>query len=78
MENLVLESCGIEKEEMCSDRRRSRVSKARSVFCYLCVREPGESVTSMAKRLGLSQPAVGYAVDRGKRAAKARDIKLKD
>jgi hypothetical protein len=42
------------------------------------VRELGESMTSMAKRLCISQPAVGYAVDRGKIAAKANDIKLID
>ena len=31
---------------------------------------------SMAKRLGLTQPAVGYAVDRGEKAVKEKGIKL--
>jgi len=30
------------------------------------VRELGESMTNVAKQLGITQPAVGYAVDRGK------------
>ena len=33
-------------------------------------------MTSMAKRLGLTQPAVGYAVDRGERVSKERNITL--
>jgi len=77
VEKLVLERYGIEKEDMYSGSRRSSISEARSVFCYLCVRELGESMTSIARRLGISQPAVGYAVDRGKSAAKARGIELK-
>lgn len=30
------------------------------------MRELGESMTGIAKRLGISQPVVGYAVDRGR------------
>jgi predicted transcriptional regulator len=33
-------------------------------------------MTSMAKRLGLTQPAVGYAVDRGEGISKKRKMKL--
>ncbi len=33
-------------------------------------------MTSIAKRLGLTQPAIGYAVDRGERISKKRQIKL--
>jgi len=36
----------------------------------------GESMTNVAKRLGLTQPAVGYAVDRGLHISKKRQIKL--
>ncbi len=78
VEKLVLERYEIEKDDMYSGSRKRRISEARSVFCYLCVRGLGESMTSMAKRLGISQAAVGYAVDRGKIAAKANNIKLLD
>jgi hypothetical protein len=33
-------------------------------------------MTSMAKRLGLTQPVVGYAVDRGKEFSKKKEVKL--
>ena len=48
--------------------------EARSLFCYWCVRELGENMTSMAKVLGLTQPAIGYAVDRGERLAKKENM----
>ena len=60
----------IEKEALYSGSRKKPISEARSVFCYWCVRELGETMTSIAKQLGLTQPAVGYAVDRGERISK--------
>jgi hypothetical protein len=40
---------------------------------YLAVRDLGYSRTDLAKRLGMTQPAVDYAVDRGKQIAKKMD-----
>jgi len=37
----------------------------RSVLCFWAVRELGMPVTTLAKRLEMSAPAVGYAVQRG-------------
>ena len=76
VEHKVLGLFGIAKEELYSGSRKKSISEARSVFCYWCVRELGESMTSIAKLLGLTQPAVGYAVDRGERISKSRQIKL--
>ncbi len=53
-----------------SGSRKKRISEARSLFCYWCVRELGESITDVAKLLGLTQPAIGYAVERGELLAK--------
>jgi chromosomal replication initiation ATPase DnaA len=39
--------------------------KARSLFCYWAMRELGMSATSLAKTLGLIQPAVSVSVKRG-------------
>ncbi len=66
IEQKVIDLFGIEKEDLYSGSRKKTVSEARSVFCYWCVRELGESMTNVAKQLGITQPAVGYAVDRGK------------
>ncbi len=46
------------------------------MLCFWCVWELDESMTNIEKRLGLSQPAVGYAVDRGDRISENRRIKL--
>ena len=42
---------GDERNELNSVSRKHNISNARSVFCYWCVRELGESMTSMAKML---------------------------
>jgi chromosomal replication initiation ATPase DnaA len=76
VEKKVIDLFDIDKDELYSGSRKKTISEARSVFCYWCVRELGESMASMAKRLGLTQPAVGYAVDRGERIATKRQIKL--
>lgn len=55
----------IKKADLYSGSRKKRISEARSLFCYWCVRELGESMTDMARLLGLTQPAIGYAVERG-------------
>ena len=49
VEHKVIELCNIEKKELYSDSRKKPISEAKSLFCYLCVREPWESMTSMAK-----------------------------
>ena len=49
-------------------RQRHRV-KARSLLCYWAVREAGISLSDLARRLSLSLPAIGYAVQRGEAIA---------
>lgn len=75
-EQRILGLFGISRKELYSGSRKKTISEARSVFCYWGVRELGESMTSIAKRLGLTQPAVGYAVDRGEHISKERKIAL--
>ena len=76
VEQKVLDIFGISKEDLYSGSRKKIISEARSVFCYWCVRELGESMTGLARQLGLTQPAVGYAVDRGNEIANRGNIKL--
>jgi hypothetical protein len=76
VEKKVIDLFDIDKDELYSGSRKRAISEARSVFCYWCVRELGESMASMAKRLGLTQPAIIYAVDRGERIVTKRRIKL--
>ena len=72
----VTETAGVEAERIYSSGRFRDQVEARSLFCYLAVRELGFSLTELAKRLGMTQPAVGYAVSRGKRIADERNISM--
>ena len=51
-------------------------SEARSLFCCGAVREFGISGTHLAKRLGISQSGVVYAVNKGENAAKEKNYQL--
>jgi hypothetical protein len=55
----------IKKEDVLSKGSQKTKVKARSMLCYWAVRETGMSIRSLAKRLGMSAPGVGYAVERG-------------
>jgi REP element-mobilizing transposase RayT len=70
----VAEICGMERGRVFSKGRHKRKVKARSLLCYWAVREAGIPLRTLAKRLGLSAPGVGYAVERG--AAIIRGSKL--
>jgi len=61
----VAEICGVEEKEVFSKGRQQKKVKARSLLCYWAVREAGISLRTLAKRLGISAPGVGYAVERG-------------
>ena len=67
---------GLDKEEVYSKGRRKNQVKARDLLCYWAVRKLGVSCTDMAKRLGMSQPGVGYAVSRGEKTAKKHKLQL--
>jgi len=56
-------------------RRRIQVT-ARSLLCYWAVRQLGLTATGLAQRLGMTQPAVSYAVSRGEQIAKERNYNL--
>jgi putative transposase len=61
----VAEICGIEVKEVFARRHQKEKVRARSIFRYWAAREAGISLRTLAKRLGISAPGVGYAVERG-------------
>ncbi|MEJ2726813.1 MAG: transposase [Deltaproteobacteria bacterium] len=67
---------GVEPEDLYSPGKYRRLIKPRSVFCYWAVRELGETATSLAKRLGLTQPGVSKSVLRGEKIVKDMDLQL--
>ena len=76
VEKRVMEIFGIEKEVIYSKGRRKFQVAARSLLCYWAVRELGHTATKLARRLGITQPAVSYAVDRGEEIAKLNNYTL--
>lgn len=56
-------------------KQKTRV-KARSVFCYWAVCEFGYSMTALARRLRISQPAVSVSVRRGEAVVRKENYRL--
>lgn len=50
---------------------------ARSLLCYWAVNELGESMTAMARRLGITTASVSISFRRGRQIAEAEGLKLK-
>jgi len=56
--------------------KRPEVVKARSLLCYWASTELGITMTTLARRLGISQPAVSIAVRRGEKIAMEKHYRL--
>ena len=78
VEQRVCEIYQIDPEEIYSKSREKIRAEARGLFCYWAVRELGYALTDLAKRLNMSGPGVGYAVNRGERIAKRHNYQLVD
>ncbi|MFH1241872.1 MAG: LysR family transcriptional regulator [Pseudomonadota bacterium] len=74
----VSELLGVEPECIYTPGKYPRNVKARSLFCYWAVRELGISATSLARKLGLTQPAVSISVKRGQVIADENVFQLLD
>ena len=72
----VEEIFGMEPGDIYSPGKYKRLIKPRSVFCYWAVRELGETATSLAKGLSLTQSGVSKSVVRGEKIVKERNLKL--
>jgi hypothetical protein len=74
IEQQVVEAFGIQRDLIYVKGRRRIQVRARSLLCYLAVRDLGLSRSDLARRLEMTQPAIGYAVDRGKQIAAKFEI----
>ncbi|MFC1494572.1 transposase [Thermodesulfobacteriota bacterium] len=74
--NRIEELFDMEKGEIYSLGKYKRLIKPRSVFCYWAVRELGETATSLASRLSLTQSGVSKSVLRGEGIVKEMNLKL--
>jgi putative transposase len=76
VEERVIEIFGIKRDVIYSSGRRQQQMQARSLFCHWAVDELGMSRTEIARCLGMTQPGVGYAVNRGAQIAQSMNYKL--
>ena len=66
----VTQVTGLPLEIVEEKSRRPQVVQARSLLCYWASKEVGISMTEVANRLGLTQPAVSIAARRGEAITK--------
>ncbi len=74
----VAEVCEMEEHEVFSKGRQHRKARARSLLCYWAVRELGMPLADLARKLEMSMPGVGYAVERGEIIAQNNNYRLID
>jgi len=67
---------GIDPEQVWRPGKHRLTVKARSLLCYWAVRKLGFSATELSVKLGVSQPSVSIAVQRGEKIAQAGQLKL--
>ncbi len=67
----VAEVTGIEQDKVWADGKNRDIVQARSLLCYWAVRELGVTMTFLARLLDKSVTAIGKAVIRGEKLAKA-------
>ena len=63
-------------ESVWERNRRPQVVRARDLFCFWSSTELGLSATDLARRFGLSQPAVSIAIRRGDKIARENKFVL--
>jgi REP element-mobilizing transposase RayT len=69
---------GVKFEQIWEKGKYRQTVKARSLLCYWAVRELGISATELARRIGMSQPAISQSVKRGETIAKENGFELMD
>ena len=52
--------------------------QARSILCFLAVRELGVTATELARQMGLTQPAISMSVNRGEGLVKEKKLSIDD
>jgi putative transposase len=78
IEDRVCEIYKIEKEDIFSRSREKVKSDARALFCFWAHRELGYGQRELARRLGMTQPGVGYAVIKGEAISKSNSYRIKN
>ena len=76
--NRVANLMGMQSEDVWAKGRQRRTVEARSLMCFWATRELAISQTFLARKLNISQPAIGISVKRGEAIAKSKKYLLID
>jgi len=66
----------IESDRIFYPGRQSLIVSARSLVCFWAARELGMSLSELARTFNMSAPGIGYAVVRGEKIAKEKNLNL--
>ena len=66
----------LQPSDILSKGRQAQRVDARSLFCYICVRQLKAPVIDLARLLGMAPSAISYAVTRGKRIAEEKGFRI--
>ena len=58
--------------------RYPAVVQARSILCFMAVRELGVTATELARQMGLTQPAISMSVNHGEGLVKEKKLSIDD
>jgi REP element-mobilizing transposase RayT len=72
----VVDILGLEAETITAPGKQRRRADARALVCYFATRELGMTAISVARLMGVTQPAVTRAAYRGEALAKERNLQL--
>jgi putative transposase len=78
IEDRVCEIYKVGREDIFSGSREKVKSDARALFCFWAVRGLGYGQRELARRLGMTQPGVGYAVIKGEGISKSNNYQIKN
>jgi hypothetical protein len=77
VEDRVCEIFNVDRKDIYSKSRKKVRADARGLFCFWAVTELGYGQKEMAKKLGMTQPGVGYAIVRGEAICRSNHLQLK-
>ena len=73
---LIADYFAIKQSDLLSSSKQPVRVRARSLLCFWAVQELGMTATTVAREIGMTQPAVSRAVERGRGIAGEVDIRL--
>lgn len=76
IEDRVCEIYKVDRAGIFSRSREKVKSDARALFCFWAVRKLGYGQRELARRLGMSQPGVGYAVIKGEAISESNNYQI--